>query len=115
MLVSGIQHLQNTLILHGPSLLPAERSSDTPCSNPLHLQVSVGGRDNFLAAESDKTLTMMVDSCSETKVAQALLAHAQHKSPQVRAKIGSHLDSLLQGETGLRLASEILCSLHPYF
>lgn len=68
------------------------------------IQVSVGGRDNFLAAESDKTLTMMVESCSETKVAQALLAHAQHKSPQVRAKIASHLDSLVQGETGLRLA-----------
>ena len=70
------------------------------------MQVSVGGRDNFLAAESDKTLAMMVESCSETKVAQALLGHAQHKSPQVRAKIASHLDSLVQGDTGLRLAGD---------
>ena len=86
---------------------PCFLSSNAPYTYPLHLQVSVGGRDNFLAAESDKTLTMMVDSCSEIKVAQALLAHAQHKSPQVRAKIASHLDSLVQGDSGMRLASEI--------
>ena len=68
------------------------------------LQVSVGGRDNFLAAESDKTIALMIDCCSETKVATALLAQAQHKSPQVRAKVASHLDSLMQGDHGLRLA-----------
>ena len=44
------------------------------------------GRDNFLAAESDKTIALMIDCCSETKVATALLAQVQHKSPQVRPK-----------------------------
>jgi len=68
------------------------------------MQVSVGGRDNFLAAESDKTIALMIDCCSETKVATALLAHVQHKSPQVRAKVASHLDSLMQGDHGMRLA-----------
>ena len=77
--------------------------SDYAC----HLQVSVGGRDNFLAAESDKTIALMIDCCSESKVATALLAHVQHKSPQVRAKIASHLDSLVQGDHGMRLAGEI--------
>ncbi|KAL0049660.1 hypothetical protein WJX82_007087 [Trebouxia sp. C0006] len=67
-------------------------------------EVSVGGRDNFLAAESDKTIALMIDCCSETKVATALLAHVQHKSPQVRAKVASHLDSLVQGDHGMRLA-----------
>ena len=68
------------------------------------MQVSVGGRDNFLAAESDKTIALMIDCCSETKVATALLAHVLHKSPQVRAKVASHLDSLMQGDHGMRLA-----------
>ena len=67
----------------------------------------MGGRDNFLAAESDKTIALMIDCCSESKVATALLAHVQHKSPQVRAKIASHLDSLVQGDHGMRLAGEI--------
>ncbi|KAA6427443.1 MAG: hypothetical protein FRX49_02106 [Trebouxia sp. A1-2] len=67
-------------------------------------EVSVGGRDNFLAAESDKTIALMIDCCSETKVATALLAHVLHKSPQVRAKVASHLDSLMQGDHGMRLA-----------
>ena len=68
------------------------------------MQVSVGGRDNFLAAESDKSIALMIDCCSETKVATALLAHVQHKNPQVRAKVASHLDSLVQGDHGFRLA-----------
>ena len=68
------------------------------------LQVSVGGRDNFLAAESDKTIALMIECCSESKVAPALLAQVQHKSPQVRAKVASHLDSLMQGDHGMRLA-----------
>lgn len=70
----------------------------------LSVQVSAAGRDNFLAAESDKTIALMIDCCSETKVATALLAQVQHKSPQVRAKVASHLDSLVQGEHGMRLA-----------
>ena len=49
-------------------------------------------------------MAMMVESCSESKVATALLAHVLHKSPQVRAKIASHLDSLVQGEHLSRLA-----------
>ena len=68
------------------------------------MQVSAAGRDNFLAAESDKTIALMIDCCSESKVATALLAQVQHKSPQVRAKVASHLDSLVQGEHGMRLA-----------
>lgn len=80
-----------------------------PCSNELKpgsmsVQVSAAGRDNFLAAESDKTMALMIECCSEIKVATALLAQVQHKSPQVRAKVASHLDSLLQGERGVRLA-----------
>ncbi|KAL3145388.1 hypothetical protein ABBQ38_001638 [Trebouxia sp. C0009 RCD-2024] len=67
-------------------------------------EVSAAGRDNFLAAESDKTMALMIECCSEIKVATALLAQVQHKSPQVRAKVASHLDSLLQGERGVRLA-----------
>jgi len=85
------------------------KSSDTSTAQNVNagssgMQVSVGGRDNFLAAESDKTIALMIDCCSETKVATALLAHVQHKSPQVRAKVASHLDSLVQGDHGMRLA-----------
>lgn len=70
----------------------------------MSVQVSAAGRDNFLAAESDKTMALMIECCSETKVATALLAQVQHKSPTVRAKVASHLDSLMQGEHGTRLA-----------
>ena len=75
-------------------------------------QVSVGGRDNFLAAESDKTMALMIDCCSETKIATALLGQVQHKSPQVRAKVASHLDSLMQGDHCMRLAG-VTCMYHP--
>ena len=79
-------------------------SSDECKPGSMSVQVSAAGRDNFLAAESDKTMALMIECCSETKVATALLAQVQHKSPQVRAKVASHLDSLLQGEHGMRLA-----------
>ena len=82
----------------------------------MSVQVSAAGRDNFLAAQSDKTIALMIDCCSETKVATALLAQVQHKSPQVRAKVASHLDSLVQGEHGMRLAGLLptclYCFLH---
>ena len=69
-------------------------------------EVSNAGRDTFLAADADRTLAVLVDCCSEGRVAAALLGCVAHKSPQTRAKVAAHLDSVAQGEHGQRLAGE---------
>ncbi|KAK9861696.1 hypothetical protein WJX84_010560, partial [Apatococcus fuscideae] len=66
-------------------------------------EVSVAGRENFLATEAEAALASMVDNLSETRVATALLASIAAKSPHVRAKLASHMDALVQGDHGLRL------------
>ena len=69
-------------------------------------EVSNAGRDTFLAADADRTLAVLVECCSEGRVAAALLGCVAHKSPQTRAKVAAHLDSVAQGEHGQRLAGE---------
>ena len=73
-------------------------------------EVSNAGRDTFLAADADRTLAVLVECCSEGRVAAALLGCVAHKSPQTRAKVAAHLDSTAQGEHGQRLAGEGLLS-----
>ena len=67
-------------------------------------EVSVAGRDTFLAAEADKTLAAMVEGVSEGRAAAALLACAGHKSGHVRAKMVTHLHACTQGTHGPWLA-----------
>lgn len=71
---------------------------------PHHLpQVSIAGRDNFLAVEADRAVAAVVEHAGEARVAATLLSClAGTKSPDVRAKAAMHLDSCLQ-QHGARL------------
>lgn len=81
-------------------LLSFASNPPLPCS--LHApvlsakQVSVAGRDNFLAVEADHALAAVVGGASEAKAVSALLASLASKSPDVRAKAALHLDACLQ-------------------
>ncbi|KAK9862500.1 hypothetical protein WJX84_010810 [Apatococcus fuscideae] len=70
-------------------------------------EVSVAGRENFLATEAEAALATMVENLSETRVATALLGSIGAKSPHVRAKLASHMDAIVQGDHGLRLLSSM--------
>lgn len=60
------------------------------------------GRDNFLAQESDKALSVICASVSESRALSALIAAgAGHKSPHVRSRAAAHLDEVAAGGKGL--------------
>ncbi|EFJ52893.1 hypothetical protein VOLCADRAFT_86333 [Volvox carteri f. nagariensis] len=63
-------------------------------------EVSNAGRDNFLAAEADRTLGEMSRCCGESRCVTALLSCAGHKNPYVRGKVAFHLDNLLEACAG---------------
>lgn len=55
------------------------------------------GRDNFLALEADKALSIMVRCVSEARSINSLTALSSHKSNFVKAKVASHLVEILEG------------------
>ena len=59
-------------------------------------QISVSGRDNFLAVEADRALSAVVERCGDVRPAISLLNCLSSKSPDVRAKAAMHLDACLQ-------------------
>ncbi|KAL4449554.1 hypothetical protein ABPG77_007198 [Micractinium sp. CCAP 211/92] len=63
-------------------------------------QVSISGRDNFLAAEADRVLTALVTHAGEARCAAALLSSLSSKSPDIRARAAMHLASCLQQHGG---------------
>jgi hypothetical protein len=70
------------------------------------LQVSVAGRENFLALEADRALVAVVAHAGEARATSALLnCLAGQRSPDVRAKAAMHLDACLQ-QHGARLVSD---------
>lgn len=78
------------------------------------MQVSVAGRDNFLAVEADQALAAVVAGCGDARAAAALLgALAASKSPDVRAKAAMHLDACLQqhGPRLVRRLVPVVCAL----
>jgi hypothetical protein len=52
------------------------------------------GRDNFLAAEADRALTILCSHASEARCVVALVNNANHKSPHARARVAAHLDEI---------------------
>jgi len=58
-------------------------------------EVSVAGRENFLASEADAALSQIIVRASETRSASLLLQQTGHKNPNTRTKIASKLDELL--------------------
>lgn len=63
------------------------------------------GRDNFLAQEAAKALSLICGSVSESKALSALIAAgATHKSPHVRSRTAAHLDEVAAGGAGLKAA-----------
>lgn len=72
-------------------------------------QVSISGRDNFLAAEADRALAALVAHAGEARCAAALLSCLASKSPDVRAKAAMHLDACLQ-QHGSRLVGSVSIS-----
>lgn len=60
------------------------------------------GRDNFLAQEAAKALSLICGAVSEAKALSALIAAgASHKSPHVRSRAAAHLDEVAAGGAGL--------------
>lgn len=59
-------------------------------------EVSQAGRENFLTAEADRTLSSMCANVTEAKAVAALLAHAAHKSPTCRTSVASHINAIVE-------------------
>eukprot|EP00891_Asterochloris_glomerata_P001321 jgi/Astpho2/1321/e_gw1.00024.62.1_t len=72
-------------------------------------EVSNAGRDTFLAADADRTLAVLVECCSEGRVAAALLGCVAHKSPQTRAKVAAHLDSACYQPSNVTACASAAC------
>ena len=71
--------------------------------------VSVAGRDNFLAVEADRALTLLVATGSEVKMAVALLnCLGMSKATDMKAKVAMHLDACVQrcGGSTIRCSSK---------
>ncbi len=59
----------------------------------------IAGRENFLTSEAERTLSEMSRNVTEVRAIASLLACANHKSPTVRARVASHLDSIIESGT----------------
>eukprot|EP00798_Chlamydomonas_sp_ICE-L_P017057 gene17057-23352_t len=60
-------------------------------------EVSTAGRENFLASQADKALSDMCNCATDTRAILALICSANHKSPNVRGRVASHLDGIMEG------------------
>ncbi|KAL4421548.1 hypothetical protein ABPG75_010839 [Micractinium tetrahymenae] len=85
----------------GPAL-DAELDAFVPLLLKRAGQLSISGRDNFLAVEADRALAALVSHAGEARCAAALLNCLSSKPPDVRAKAAMHLDSCLH-QHGSRL------------
>lgn len=74
-------------------------------------EVSTAGRDNFLARTAEQVLQALAQCVSPSRFIMALLTGASHRSPAIRAKAASQLDTALQlytKETGA-VHAELRC------
>ena len=58
-------------------------------------EVSIAGRENFIAQEADVTLSSIIASASPHRSLTTMLGQVGHKSPPVRTKVASKLEELL--------------------
>lgn len=99
-MVATVQHFNaiaynsSLLCSHTVSAIPA---LPTTSLAPLLLQISIAGRDNFLAVEADQALAAVVERAGEAKVAAVLLGCLTScKAADMRAKAAMHLDACVQ-------------------